>query len=462
MLRRQATGGFVRHIDEQSRTTPVLCETDVLVVGGGPGGLAAAVSAAREGMHTTLIDRYGCFGGVITQVGIESVAWYRHEGTTDLEGIGIEFEQRAKTFGGTQAECQSCSEALDPELFKCVADELVREAGVQPLLHCLAVEPIVRDGTVTGVVTESKSGRRAVLARRVIDATGDADIAFRAGAPCRATPVAEMMGVTVVFSCSGVDRDAFFEYVRASAPTYRDWGAGWSIETGGKEADLFSPFLQEPFEQARRAGIIPETVTSIGGTWSRISDSGEATGLNLVYLSGCDCTDVRDLTRAEIEGRRQVLLAIEALRRFAPGFGAARLRNFGMTLGTRDSRKIVGRYELSAHDVREEARFADSVGIFPEFIDGYGTLVLPTTGRYFHVPYGVVVPQGVENLLVAGRCVAGDKVAHAATRSQMCCAVTGQAAGVAAAVSLKGGTTTAGVDVRRLQAVLERQGVRLF
>jgi hypothetical protein len=156
-----------------------------------------------------------------------------------------------------------------------------------------------------------------------------------------------------------------------------------------------------------------------------------------------------------------VLLAIEALRRFAPGFAGARLRNFGMTLGTRDSRKIVGRYDLTARDVRQEARFADSVGIFPEFIDGYGTLVLPTTGRYFHVPYGVLVPQGIENLLVAGRCVAGDRIAHAATRSQMCCALTGQAAGVAAAVSLKAGTTPGAVDVARVQDALERQGVRL-
>jgi hypothetical protein len=135
---------------------------------------------------------------------------------------------------------------------------------------------------------------------------------------------------------------------------------------------------------------------------------------------------------------------------------------FGMTLGTRDSRKILGRYDLTASDVREGGRFADSIGIFPEFIDGYGILVLPTTGRYFQVPYGALVPRGIENLLVAGRCVAGDKVAHAATRNQMCCAVTGQGAGVAAAVSLKDGTTTAGVDVARVQAALVRHGVRLF
>ena len=133
-----------------------------------------------------------------------------------------------------------------------------------------------------------------------------------------------------------------------------------------------------------------------------------------------------------------------------------------MTLGTRDSRKILGRYDLTERDVRGEGRFADSVGIFPEFIDGYGILILPTTGRYFQVPYGILVPRKVDNLLVAGRCVAGDQVSHAATRNQMCCAVTGQAAGVAAAVSFKVGMTTGAVDVARVQAALKSQGVRLF
>lgn len=449
------------HITEASRSTPVMHETDVLVVGGGPGGLAAAIAAARAGVRTTLVDRYGCFGGVITQVGVDTIAWYRREDTVDLEGIGIEFERRAEALGGTEPDAQSLSTALDTELFKVVADRLVAEAGVEPLLHCLVTEPIVEGDLVRGVVTESKSGRQAVLAQCVVDATGDADVAFRAGAPCHTRPQGAAMGVTVMFSCSGVDKPRFLEHVAGSSPTYGDWSRCWSVTTSGKEDDLFSPYLQEPFDRARAEGIIPADVRSIGGTWGHLTDAGEATALNMVVMAGYDCTDAWQLTQAEIEGRRQALLAIEALRRFTPGFENARLRTFGMTLGTRDSRKIVGAYQLTGDDVRSEARFADSVGIFPEFLDGYGVLLLPTTGRYFQIPFGILVPQEVDNLLVAGRCVAGDRISHAATRSQMCCAVTGQAAGAAAAVAVRDGRTTGGVDVARVQTELRRQGVRL-
>jgi hypothetical protein len=451
----------MKHIAEAPKTTPVLCETDVLVVGSGPGGLAAAIAAARAGARTTLVDRYGCFGGVITQVGVETIAWYRHEGTVDSEGLGIEFEQRARDAGASQPESQSDSEALDPELFKVVADQLVLEAGVEPLLHCAAVEPVLEAGVVKGVITESKSGRQAILAGRVIDATGDADMAYRAGAPCRKSPRDNTLGVNVVFSCSGVDKRRFLDYVAELSPTYEDWGRCWQTETSGKEDHLFSPYLQEPFEQARRDGLIPEDLNSIGGTWGRLTDAGEATYLNMVVMKGYDCTDVRDLTRAEMEGRRQAMLAIEALRHYAPGFEHARLRTFSMSLGTRDSRKILGRYDLTGDDVCGEARFEDTVGICPEFLDGYSRLVLPTTGRYFHVPYGILVPREVDNLLVAGRCVAGDRISHSATRSMMCCTVTGQAAGVAAAVSLGSGRTTGAVDVAQVQAELARQGVRL-
>jgi hypothetical protein len=316
--------------------------------------------------------------------------------------------------------------------------------------------------TIQGVITESKSGRQAILAKSVIDASGDADIAHRAGAPCCTTPKEEMMGVTVMFSCAGVDRERFLEYVQEHPSTYGDWGQNWEIETTGKEDNLLTPYLDEPFAQARKDGLIPEGLTSIGGTFGTLSDAGEATYLNMIYMFGYDCTDVWDLTRAEMEGRRQALLAIEVLRRYLPGFEKAKLRTFGMTLGTRDSRKIVGRYDLTGHDVRNQARFEDSIGIFPEFLDGYGVLILPTTGRYFHVPFGVTVPQRVQNLLVAGRCVAGDLISHAATRNMMCCTVTGQGAGVAAAVSVKDDVNCGAVDVKRVQKALRKQDVRIW
>jgi hypothetical protein len=203
------------------------------------------------------------------------------------------------------------------------------------------------------------------------------------------------------------------------------------------------------------------TTNDMCGTWSALSDAGEATNLNLVHQPDVDGTDVFELTRAEMEGRAQTLHALTALRHAVPGFEKAKLRNFGMTLGVRDTRKIVGVYGLTGDDVRGEARFADSIGIFPEFIDGYNILILPTTGRYFQIPLRCLQSPDVDNLLVAGRCVAGDKVSHAAMRNMMACTVTGQGAGVAAAVSIKAGTSTRRVDVRQVQAELARQCVRV-
>ena len=446
----------MKAITEVARKIPVLAETDVLVVGSGPGGLAAALAASREGAHTLLVERFGCFGGNITQAGVESIAWYRHAGTVDIQGIGIEFEQRAQQMGATDPEPQSQSEALNTELFKVVADTLIQESGIFPILHCMAVETVMAGDAINGIVTESKSGRQAILAQRVIDATGDADIAHRAGAPWRMAPRNELLGVTVSFSLTGVDRERFLAYVKSHPSTYKNW----ALETTGKEDDLFSPYLSAPFQMAKAAGEIPGNV-DIAGTWSRISEHGEATYINVVYMRGYDATDVRDLTRGEIEGRRQAMWAFDALKKYTPGFEKAAIRTFGSSLGTRESRKIIGRTNLTEHHVRNQARFDDAIGIFPEFLDAYGIVILPTTGRYFQVPYGIMVPQNVENLLVAGRCVAGDRISHAATRQMMCCTVTGQAAGVAAALSIEDGVNCSRVDIGRLQKRVAGQGVRI-
>ena len=450
-------------IPESARTVDVIHEAEVLVVGSGPGGLSAALAAARAGARTALVDRYGCFGGNITQVGVEGFAWYRHAQTIDCEGIGIELEQRAKAMGAATPEPQSESHALDAEMFKYVADELVKEAGITPFLHRLCVAPIIENGLIRGVITESKSGREALLAERVIDATGDADLAARAGAPVHKAPREQMMAASVMFSMAGVNKTRFLEQVKADPQRYRDWrGNGeWNIETDGKEDDMFSPFLRKPFKRAVEEGVIPASLSTIAGTWGSITDQGDLTYLNLIQLPSVDGTDANDLTAAEIEGRRQAIHAIEALKRFMPGCEQAKLRNFGMTLGVRDTRKIDALYNLTAADVRGEARFDDSIGIFPEFIDGYGLLIIPTTGRYFHVPYRALVPKGIGNLLVAGRSIGGDKTSHAAVRNMMCCAVSGQGAGVAAAVSLRRAESFEAVDIGAVQQELRRQGARI-
>ena len=452
----------MKQIKEASKAIDVMGQTDILVVGSGPAGLAAAVSAARTGVKTMLVDRYGCFGGVITQVGVGTMAWYRYEGTVDTRGIGIEFEQRAKEMGASHSLRQSHSDVLDAEMFKYVADCMVLEADVEPLLHSTAVNAVMEGNTIKGIIIESKSGRQAILAKRVVDATGDADIAHLAGAPCYKTPKKDMMGVTVMFSCAGINKERFLEYVADNLTTFGDWGQNWEIETTGKEDDLLCAYLEEPFNRAREEGLIPKEMTSIGGSWGALTNAGEATCLNMNYMLGYDATDVRNLTRAEMDGRHQATLAIKALQKYVPGFENAKLRNFGMTLGIRDTRKIVGRYNLTGHDVRNQARFEDSIGIFPEFIDGYGVLVLPTTGRYFQVPYGILVPERIENLLVAGRCVAGDQISHAAVRSMMCCTVTGQGAGVAAAVSIKDNIASSVVDIHKVQKLLKKQNVRVY
>src|SRR5258708_10017019 len=205
-----------------------------------------------------------------------------------------------------------------------------------------------------------------------------------------------MMAVSVMFSMSGVNKQRFIDAVKADPQTYADWSGNgkWDYGTTGKEDKLFSPFLRKPFKQALAAGVIPPNLKTIAGTWGTVTDQGDLTYLNLVHVPEIDGTDPNDLTVGEMRGRREAIYAVDALRGFMPGCEEAKLRNFGMTLGIRDTRKIDALYTLTVHDVREQARFDDAIGIFPEFIDGYGELMLPTTGRYLHLTPRDLVLQG--------------------------------------------------------------------
>ena len=285
----------MQRIEEPARQIPVMAETGVLVVGDGPGGLSAALSAARESVEAMLVERYGCFGGVIAQAMIGTIAWYRSSiEAVDAGGIGVEFERRAKEMGASTTIF--FHEILDTEIFKYIADQLVQEAGVVCLLHCPTVDVIMDGDTITGVITESKSGRAAILAERVIDATGDADIAFRAGAPCRMDPKHTLEEVSVSFGCSGVDLGTFFDYTLKNPHLVADWGDS----SGKKEEGEFSTYLVEPFEKAERAGEIP-AYPRLESYWHGFTGAGEITSLNAIHMPNMDARDVWELTKAEIE-----------------------------------------------------------------------------------------------------------------------------------------------------------------
>ncbi|MDR1430174.1 MAG: FAD-dependent oxidoreductase [Spirochaetaceae bacterium] len=454
----------MRTIREPAKNIPVLAEADILVIGGGPAGIAAAIAAAREGAETILVERYGCFGGTLTQTGVEAIAWYRHQGTVEAGGLLKEIEAAAQAMGASTQECQSDSQAIDPHLFRYVCDKMIEDAGVKPILHCMAVDAIIDQGKFAGVLTESKSGRQAIIAKRGIDCTGDADIAARSGVPFYKAPKEELMFVTQIFGCRRVDTKKFIKYVEEELkPTYRDWsGDCWNQKIDENAAGMFSPYIEKVFIEALREGSLQtqDKEVSFGGTWSTVTPEGEVTQLNMVSIRNIDCTDVFDLTRAEIIGRRNCIKALETLKKSIPGFENASLSNFGMTIGTRESRLIKGLYTITAGDVFNQGRFEDSIAIFPEFIDGREFLVLPLSGRYYQIPYRALVPQGVDNLLVAGRCISGEPAAHTSFRNMACCVATGQAAGIAAACSLGQGVSVKAAPIPLVQEALTAQGVR--
>jgi hypothetical protein len=440
-----------KQVNEPARRIPVLTETDVLVVGGGPAGLSAAVASARMGAQTILMERYGCLGGNITLSQVEALTWYRHPETIEAGGIGVEFENRMKELGGAQTvKLGWIGTCVDADIFKYMADQIVKDSGVIPLYHCMAVSVLMEGKEICGIITESKSGRNAILAKRVIDCTGDADLAFHAGAPYeKGDKDGRLMGGSMVFGASGVNTEKLMEFAN-------------------QNPEMLSPYtlagISEPFKKAVENGEWPYTYRGRSRShvmWHTLTTAGEATGLNMGAMFEVDGTDVWQLTKAEIEGREQAMQAIEVLRKYQPGFENCKLRTTATCVGLRETRRIIGDYLLSKDDIMNQARFEDSIGIFPVFYDGLGAIVLPDTGAYLQVPYRILLPQNVENLLVAGRCVSSKRDAIPTTRQMMCCSLTGQAAGIAAALSVRESRSPREVGMDKLQKVIREQGVRI-
>ncbi|NOZ28484.1 MAG: FAD-dependent oxidoreductase [Chloroflexi bacterium] len=457
-----------QRITEPARELPVVEEADVVVAGGGPGGLPAAIAAARHGARVVLIERYGFLGGLATAGLVAPILGHTasHSTTPIVEGLLKEVTERMHALGGAPTWEEACQEwgiRFDAEAFKYVADEMVQETGVNLLLHALVTDAILEDGRIRGVIVESKSGRQAVLGRVVIDATGDADVAFRAGAPTkqgrafdgRVQSMGSFIHLGGVPRLSQEERTAAVEKVRQAmeAGRFRFYNPNFANRNTMQD-DFFSP--------------------------------------NMTRWAG-DPTNVRDLTRAEQGIRRESWELLQFLREEVPGFEGAYLRLIAPQVGVRESRQIVGDYTLTGQDVRQGRKFDDAIARGSWWIDihcpmghtypvhlcviecpreercpfwaaEHDTSMLakkdlyPPDDDWYDIPYRCLVPKGVDGLLVSGRCISATHEGMAGARVMGTCMAIGQAAGTAAALAVRGDLSPREVNVEELRRMLRSDG----
>ena len=458
----------MRTIKEPAREVEVVEEADVVVAGGGPGGLTAAIAAARHGARVALIERYGFLGGLATAGLVSPILGHTASRSSRpvVEGLLKEMTERMHALGGAPTWEEACEDwgiRFDAETFKRVADVMAAEAGVELFLHALVADTVVEDRRIAALIIESKSGRQAVAGKLFVDATGDADVAFRAGAPTRqgrpfdgrVQSMGSFMHLAGVPELSDEARSAAVEQVREAM------GAG--------RLRFYNPGFAS-MNTARREHFAP----------------------NMTRWSG-DPTNERDLTEAEVSIRGDAWELVRFLREDVAGFEGCYLRATSPQAGVRESRQVMGDYVLTGDDVHQGRKFTDGVVRSSYWIDIHCPLghtypvhlcvkecpreaqcpfwaaehdttmfardaLHPPEGDWHDIPYRCLTAKGVDNLLVSGRCISATHEAMAAFRVMGTCTAIGQAAGTAAALAVQAGVAPRELDVQRLRQTLAADG----
>jgi ribulose 1,5-bisphosphate synthetase/thiazole synthase len=405
-------------ITEPSRDIPVRWEADVVVCGGGPAGTAAAIAAARRGASVILLERYGCLGGLATGGLVVALPSFEDKGRPIIRGIGYETRQRMIDSGEAEFRWSNGGVLFDPEALKWLSVRMCKEAGVKILHHVWVAGANVQDGCVRAVILESKVGRLAVRGKRFIDATGDGDVFSAAG--CRFETSNQYIGLP--FRVANVDIDRW-EAARKSDPDAMTAAMEAARKAGGWES--YAGFNVMPWPD--------------GCLWGN-NMLTERSGL-----------DPEDLTYVEVEGREAIRRHLQALRETVPGFERAWLLDTASQVGVRRTRRLVGEYVMTGADTgQEEFRIEDSIGRGNDF---------RKSGIAYDISYRSLLPTDVNGLLVAGRCVSCDHEALEPMREIHVCWVMGEAAGMAAAMSLEQACEPRDLAVPELQANLRAAGV---
>ncbi len=449
-----------------------MSEFDILVVGGGNAGCTAAIAAARLGARVCLVERYGFLGGTATAAMVAPWMTY-HAGSAGEEGrvtgaLAQEFVDRLMQMDGSPGHLPDASDYVptitpfDPEIHKWLLMAMCEEAGVRLLLHATFLASILDASRIVGVWVQTVSGPREIRASRVIDCTADALVSHAAGVPCeQGNADGLVQPMTMMFRLSHVDLDATADWLRAHPDQIRT-----SLRPEQFSADTLTAIagLWDLWKAAREAGEvdIPREVVSL----FRGVHRDEVT-VNMTRVTGLDPLDADDLTRAEIETRRQTMALVRFFQTRVPGFERCRLAATPAQVGVRESRRIVGEYQLTGDDLLQARTFPDAVARSGYPIDihnpkgeGTSTVRLPA-GRTYEIPYRCLVPLQVDDLLVAGRCISVTHEALASTRLTPTIMTLGQAAATAAVQSLQASVPPRHVDTDALRASLVAQGVDL-
>jgi len=444
--------------------------SDVIVAGGGVAGIAAAVSCAKLGVETLLVERYGFLGGLGTAGLVNPfMSSFTSDGKPLVGGFYADICARMREMGGM------LDRAYDPEAMKFSAQEMLLESGSRLLLHSWVTGARMSGREIVGVEALTKAGTRELDARIVVDATGDADLAAMAGARYEIgnPETGATQAMTLMFTIGGVDVRKSLQYAKENPDEMRfpKPASDEAVEQMMRGAVGIAGFFAK-VEAAREKGEFPLPQDLV--FYITLPIPGQVV-VNTTHVCGCDGTSSEDLTKAEIEGRRQAMALMKFFRKYIPGFEDAYLLQTATQIGVRETRRVIGEYVFNADDVRDGRKFPDAVmrSAYPVDVHS-GTSTgykkkdereerpgYPPPGDWYEVPYRCLIPLEIENLLIAGRCLSATHEGQGAVRIMPNCMALGQAAGVAAALCVKHGVCPRKLDGALLRKHLLDQGAIL-
>jgi len=479
-------------VEEPSKKIKIIGSFDVIVVGAGPAGIPAAIAAARNGADTLLIERSGWLGGYFAeQPGSGSgLCFHDAEGNQIIAGIGEELIDRLIERNGALPPIQTKTiSSVDPgwpPKFKYMKDRpivdveelqtlchyMLEEAGVTLLLHSWVTQVAMNNNAVKGVIFESKSGRQAILGKVIVDASGDADVAAFAGVPFEKTDPEQMYQVQRAFRVANVDSERIRREIKRNKDKYNtftylpnefDLPPGWQRPLSASKVDVRRYKVSD---DGMRCVIIKGNKTTGEEDIPRLS-VGLRKDISYVHAAAeADGSDVREITRAEVEIRKELDQQVQWLRDNIPGFEDCYVIGTGESphLGIRGTRRIIGEYIITEEDIIEGRKFPDTIGRSANSIDLHWPdelVELRAVKGWHDIPYRCLVPQKIDNLLMAGKCCSCTHIAQGAMRKVPNCMVMGQAAGTAAAIAAERGQAPRTSEISDLQETLKSQKVIL-